>query len=192
MVGAVGHRATLLGAGGRRRPGRQCRQRARAFMSAASFPTRRRACACSSASRRRSPSRPSSGSTSAANSERITHLLITCCTGFSAPGLDFELVERCNLPTSVERTMIGFMGCYAAINALKLARHIVRSEPASRVLVAQSRTLHAASSGNHQARAASVVSAVRRRLRGSARHRGAGRDRARQLPRRAGAEHQRA
>jgi predicted naringenin-chalcone synthase len=69
------------------------------------------------------------------DSERITHLLITCCTGFSAPGLDFELVERCNLPTSVERTMIGFMGCYAAINALKLARHIVRSEPASRVLV---------------------------------------------------------
>jgi predicted naringenin-chalcone synthase len=67
--------------------------------------------------------------------EHITHLLITCCTGFSAPGLDFEIIERCKLPTSVERTMIGFMGCYAAINALKLARHIVRSEPASRVLV---------------------------------------------------------
>jgi predicted naringenin-chalcone synthase len=66
---------------------------------------------------------------------RITHLLITCCTGFSAPGLDFELVERCNLPRSVERTMIGFMGCYAAMNALKLARHIVRSEPDARVLV---------------------------------------------------------
>jgi predicted naringenin-chalcone synthase len=67
--------------------------------------------------------------------EHITHLLITCCTGFSAPGLDFEIIERCKLPTSVERTMIGFMGCYAAINALKLARHIVRSEPGSRVLV---------------------------------------------------------
>jgi len=67
--------------------------------------------------------------------ERITHLLITCCTGFSAPGLDFEIIERCKLPSSVERTMIGFMGCYAAINALKLARHIVRSEPESRVLV---------------------------------------------------------
>jgi predicted naringenin-chalcone synthase len=66
---------------------------------------------------------------------RITHLLITCCTGFSAPGLDLEVVERCHLPTTVERTMIGFMGCYAAINALKLARHIVRSEPAARVLV---------------------------------------------------------
>jgi predicted naringenin-chalcone synthase len=31
--------------------------------------------------------------------------------------------------------MIGFMGCYAAINALKLARHIVRSEPHAKVLV---------------------------------------------------------
>jgi predicted naringenin-chalcone synthase len=65
----------------------------------------------------------------------ITHLIITSCTGLSAPGIDLDLIERCQLPTSVERTMIGFMGCYAAINALKLARHIVRSEPASRVLV---------------------------------------------------------
>jgi predicted naringenin-chalcone synthase len=31
--------------------------------------------------------------------------------------------------------MVGFMGCYAAMNALKLARHIVRSDPESRVLV---------------------------------------------------------
>jgi alpha-pyrone synthase len=69
------------------------------------------------------------------SSEPITHLLITCCTGFSAPGLDIEVVERCNLPGSVERTMIGFMGCYAAINALKLARHIVRSETNARVLI---------------------------------------------------------
>jgi predicted naringenin-chalcone synthase len=67
--------------------------------------------------------------------DRITHLLITCCTGFSAPGLDLELVDRCRLSTSVERTLIGFMGCYAAINALKLARHIVRSEPRARVLI---------------------------------------------------------
>ena len=31
--------------------------------------------------------------------------------------------------------MIGFMGCYAAINALKSARHIVRSEPDAKVLL---------------------------------------------------------
>jgi len=64
----------------------------------------------------------------------ITHLLITCCTGLSAPGLDLELIERCRLAPSIERSIIGFMGCYAAINAFKLARHIVRSEPRARVL----------------------------------------------------------
>ena len=67
--------------------------------------------------------------------DRITHLLITCCTGYSAPGLDLEVIERCKPPGSVERTMVGFMGCYAVINALKLARHIVRSESSARVLV---------------------------------------------------------
>lgn len=66
---------------------------------------------------------------------RVTHLLITSCTGFSAPGVDLEVIELCKLPSSIERTMIGFMGCYAAINALKLARHIVRSEPKARVLI---------------------------------------------------------
>ena len=66
---------------------------------------------------------------------RITHLVVTSCTGFSAPGLDQQVLERCGLPPSVERTMVGFMGCSAAINALKVARHIVRSEPAARVLV---------------------------------------------------------
>ena len=62
-------------------------------------------------------------------------MIVTSCTGFSAPGLDFEVIDRCGLPAAIERTMIGFMGCYAAINALKLARHIVRSEPQARVLV---------------------------------------------------------
>jgi predicted naringenin-chalcone synthase len=65
----------------------------------------------------------------------ISHVIIATCTGFSAPGLDIELIRRCGLNPSVERTMVGFMGCYAAINALKLARHIVRSEPQAKVLV---------------------------------------------------------
>ena len=65
----------------------------------------------------------------------ITHLVVTSCTGFFAPGLDLQLVTALGLPSSVERTMIGFMGCYAAFNALKVARHIVRSEPDARVLL---------------------------------------------------------
>jgi predicted naringenin-chalcone synthase len=65
----------------------------------------------------------------------ITHVLVTCCTGHYAPGLDFEIVDHLGLSTGVERTMVGFMGCYAAINALKLARHIVRSDPKASVLM---------------------------------------------------------
>lgn len=65
----------------------------------------------------------------------ITHVLVTCCTGSYAPGLDFEIVDYLRLSPDVERTMVGFMGCYAAINALKLARHIVRSDPKASVLM---------------------------------------------------------
>ena len=65
----------------------------------------------------------------------ITHVLVTSCTGLYAPGLDFEVVKHLGLNPSVERTMIGFMGCYAAINALKSAHHIIRSEPEARVLI---------------------------------------------------------
>lgn len=65
----------------------------------------------------------------------ITHIVITSCTGFSAPGLDLQLIKRFGLNPSIERTIVGFMGCYAAINGLKLAHHIVRSEPKAKVLV---------------------------------------------------------
>ena len=65
----------------------------------------------------------------------LTHLVVASCTGFTAPGLDQQLMERLGLNPSIERTLVGFMGCAAAVNALKLAHHIVRSEPSARVLV---------------------------------------------------------
>ncbi|MFI4976483.1 MAG: type III polyketide synthase [Caulobacterales bacterium] len=67
--------------------------------------------------------------------ERITHLVVASCTGFIAPGLDQVIVKGAGLNPGVERTAVGFMGCYAAVNALRLAHHFVRSEPAARVLV---------------------------------------------------------
>lgn len=67
--------------------------------------------------------------------EEITHVIVTSCTGFYAPGLDMELATHYGLSFSVERSFIGFMGCHAAINALKLARHIVRSSPVAKVLI---------------------------------------------------------
>jgi predicted naringenin-chalcone synthase len=71
----------------------------------------------------------------AAEAPRITHLVVATCTGFVAPGLDWHLAARHGLRRDVERTTIGFMGCQAAINALKAAWHIVRSERKARVLV---------------------------------------------------------
>ena len=67
--------------------------------------------------------------------QEITHLIAVSCTGFYAQGLDLQVVEHFGLRPTVERTVVGFMGCYAAINALKLARHIVRSQPDAKVLV---------------------------------------------------------
>src|SRR5688572_3463145 len=51
----------------------------------------------------------------------ITHLVVVCCTGMYAPGLDIDLVKRYNLSPAVHRTAINFMGCYAAFNAIKVA-----------------------------------------------------------------------
>ena len=67
--------------------------------------------------------------------DSITHVIITTCTGFYAPGLDIQLIKHYGLQSSVERTVIGFMGCNAALNALKLSRHIVRSAPSSKVAI---------------------------------------------------------
>lgn len=67
--------------------------------------------------------------------EGITHLVVASCTGFVAPGIDQVIAARLGLPGHIERTLIGFMGCYAAVTALRTARHIVRSDPAARVLV---------------------------------------------------------
>lgn len=67
--------------------------------------------------------------------EGITHLVVASCTGFVAPGLDQLIVSATGMDPSVERTVVGFMGCYAAVNALRLAHHTVRSEPGARVLV---------------------------------------------------------
>ncbi|MDH7973853.1 type III polyketide synthase [Sphingomonas sp. AR_OL41] len=81
--------------------------------------------------------------------DHITHLVVASCTGFVAPGIDQIIASRLGLAPSVERLLIGFMGCYAAVSALRTARHIVRSEPGARVLVVcvELSTLHLQETG---------------------------------------------
>ena len=108
---------------------------AAACSPAARSPTPRRGCASSPSMPSRWPRRRCGASAPRRGTERITHLIVTTCTGFYAPGLDLQIVERFGLRPGVERTMIGFMGCQAALPGLKLARHIVRSQPTARVLM---------------------------------------------------------
>lgn len=82
--------------------------------------------------------------------ERLTHLVVASCTGFVAPGIDQLLVKALGLDPGIERTVVGFMGCYAAVNSLRLAHHFVRSDPSARVLVVNLElcTLHFQETGN--------------------------------------------
>ncbi len=66
---------------------------------------------------------------------QVTHLITVSCTGMSAPGLDLELLELLDLPLTTWRTSINFMGCYAAIHALKLADIICKADNTANVLI---------------------------------------------------------
>lgn len=57
----------------------------------------------------------------------ITHLITVSCTGMSAPGLDLQVAEAMQLSPNIFRTSVNFMGCYAAIHGLKLAKMICDS-----------------------------------------------------------------
>ena len=78
------------------------------------------------------------------NANEITHLITVSCTGMSAPGLDLQITEALELSPNIFRTSINFMGCYAAIHALKLAKLICDAEPNANVLIADTElcTLH--------------------------------------------------
>ncbi len=65
----------------------------------------------------------------------VTHLIVTTCTGFYAPGIDIDVVHHAGLSPQVKRTVIGFMGCYAALSGLRQAREIVLANPAAQVLM---------------------------------------------------------
>lgn len=52
----------------------------------------------------------------------ITHVITVTCTGFCNPGPDLFLAREFELAPSVERYHLGFMGCYAAFPALRMAK----------------------------------------------------------------------
>ncbi len=78
----------------------------------------------------------------------VTHVITVSCTGFFAPGPDFLVARELGLAPGVQRYHLGFMGCYAAMPALRLAAQLCESDPAAVVLVVvvELCTLHVRSS----------------------------------------------
>lgn len=65
----------------------------------------------------------------------VTHLVFTTCTGFFAPGPEMRLIAGLGLRADVARTQVGFMGCYAGFNAMKLAAAFVAADPDAVALI---------------------------------------------------------
>lgn len=65
----------------------------------------------------------------------ITHLITVSCTGMSAPGLDLQVMELMDFGKNIFRTSVNFMGCYAAIHALKIGDAICRTDRSAQVLI---------------------------------------------------------
>ncbi|KAJ1398270.1 type III polyketide synthase [Ochromonadaceae sp. CCMP2298] len=65
----------------------------------------------------------------------IHKLVVVSSTGFLGPSLDCELINALGLPRSTDRSLIGFMGCAAAINGYRVAMDYVRAHPGKLALM---------------------------------------------------------
>ena len=65
----------------------------------------------------------------------ITHLITISCTGFHAPGVDCDLIDQLQLPLDIQRTHVGFMGCHAALNGMRVAHAFIEADPKAVVLL---------------------------------------------------------
>lgn len=65
----------------------------------------------------------------------VTHIVFASCTGFANPGPDFHIIRELGLRESIERYTLGFMGCYAAFPALRMAAQFCEANREAVVLV---------------------------------------------------------
>ncbi|MFB2581861.1 type III polyketide synthase [Herbiconiux sp. P15] len=89
----------------------------------------------------------------------VTHVITVSCTGFFSPGPDYVLVRQLGLDPGVQRFHVGFMGCYAAFPALKMAKAFCEADAEAVVLVVSVElcTLHVRSSSDPDQIVASSV-----------------------------------
>jgi predicted naringenin-chalcone synthase len=60
---------------------------------------------------------------------RIGSFVMACSTGYVNPGPDLLLAKQLELRSDLRRTFVGHMGCYAALNVIKVAMDSVAARP---------------------------------------------------------------
>ncbi len=65
----------------------------------------------------------------------VTHVVTVSCTGFYNPGPDYYIVRELGMSDATQRYHLGFMGCYAAFPALRMASQFCEADPSAVVLV---------------------------------------------------------
>jgi predicted naringenin-chalcone synthase len=66
---------------------------------------------------------------------QVTHVIYASCTGFTNPGPDYHIIRELGLRHDTQRYTLGFMGCYAAFPALRMAEQFCAADPLAVVLV---------------------------------------------------------
>jgi predicted naringenin-chalcone synthase len=63
------------------------------------------------------------------DTSRIGSFVMACSTGYVNPGPDLLIAKELGLRSDLRRTFIGHMGCYAALNVIKVAMDSVAARP---------------------------------------------------------------
>mmetsp|Transcript_12885 Transcript_12885/g.15392 ORF Transcript_12885/g.15392 Transcript_12885/m.15392 type:complete len:411 (+) Transcript_12885:58-1290(+) len=75
--------------------------------------------------------------------EDIGKLVVVSSTGFIGPGLDCHIIQELGLNRDCDRSLIGFMGCAAAVNGFRVGMDYVRShEKAALVCCVELSSVH--------------------------------------------------
>jgi len=69
------------------------------------------------------------------SASEITHVITTCTSGWSEPGISAALIHELGLSLDTQKQELNFNGCFCGATCLRLARDIVRAGDAKAVLV---------------------------------------------------------
>jgi chalcone synthase/acridone synthase len=67
--------------------------------------------------------------------EDITHVITTCTSGWSEPGIAVAIMRELGLPDDCQKAELNFNGCFCGATCLRLARDVIRAGDAKGVLV---------------------------------------------------------